>query len=79
MEHLCSKGKESIRDQRGREMARTPLQVLHDKVITQTTADDLFQVLSLLPLTSLAQPEVLLRAGNRTGNCVLTVDVNWSR
>jgi len=45
MEHLCSKGKDSTRDQRRREMARKSLQVLHDKVIIETTAEDLFQVL----------------------------------
>lgn len=45
MAYLCSKGKESTRDQRRREMARKPLQLLKNKVVTQTTADDLLQIL----------------------------------
>src|SRR5689334_6799278 len=45
MDHLCSKGKESTRDRRRREMATKPLQKLHDKIVTQTTADDFFEAL----------------------------------
>jgi integrase len=45
MDHLCSKGKESTRDRRRREMATKPLQKLRDKIVTQTTADDFFEAL----------------------------------
>ena len=45
MDHLCSKGKESTRDRRRREMAAKPVQALRNKVITQTTADDFFEAL----------------------------------
>jgi len=45
MDHLCSRGKESTRDRRRREMAAKPLQKLHGKIVTQTTADDFFEAL----------------------------------
>jgi hypothetical protein len=45
MDHLCSKGKESTRDRRRREMATKPIHTLRDKIITQTAAEDFFEAL----------------------------------
>jgi len=68
MDHLCSKGKESTRDRRRREMATKPIQMLRDKIVTQTTADDLF--------------EALKRGTNYTNHALrllhnLAIDMGW--